>query len=72
MSDALKTADRGLSKEDHSKDFFFDKVGALADEMSAAHGKDFAMGVLILAARFLAEGRKLTSKNENSEGIAKQ
>jgi hypothetical protein len=47
MSDAEKP-----SKED-----FFDRVGELADAMIAAHGKDFAMGLLLLAARFIAEGK---------------
>jgi hypothetical protein len=45
--------------EDASKDRFFERVGALAEEMIAAHGEDFAMGVLILAARFIAEGKPL-------------
>jgi hypothetical protein len=45
--------------EDFSKDRFFERVGALAEEMIAAHGKDFAMGTLVLAARFIAEGKKL-------------
>lgn len=43
-----------------SKDRFFEQLGALGDAMTAAHGKDFAMGALILAARFLAEGKTLT------------
>lgn len=47
------------SAEDASKDQFFERVGALAEEMIAAHGKDFTMGVLILAARFIAEGKPL-------------
>jgi hypothetical protein len=46
--------------EDISKDRFFERVGALAEEIIAAHGKDFAMGVLILAARFIAEDKPLT------------
>ena len=45
------------SDEDASKDRFFARVGDLAEDMIAAHGKDFAMGVLILAARFIAEGK---------------
>jgi hypothetical protein len=45
--------------ENASKDAFFTRVGGLAEEMIAAHGKDFAMGVLILAARFIAEGKSL-------------
>jgi hypothetical protein len=45
--------------EEQSKDAFFQKVGVLAEEMIAAHGKDFTMGTLILAARFIAEGKPL-------------
>ncbi|HTW28743.1 MAG TPA: hypothetical protein VME92_16575 [Acetobacteraceae bacterium] len=53
------TTPENLSPEDFSKDRFFERVGDLAEEMIAAHGKDFAMGVLILAARFIAEGKPL-------------
>ena len=42
-----------------SKDAYFEKVADLAAEMIQAHGKDFTMGVLILAARFIAEGKSL-------------
>ena len=45
--------------EDASKDDFFKRVGDLAQEMIAAHGQDFAMGVLILTARFIAEGKSV-------------
>lgn len=45
--------------EEASKDQFFAKLGALAEEMIDAHGKDFTMGALILAARFIAEGKPL-------------
>ncbi|SOE71973.1 hypothetical protein SAMN05446635_4263 [Burkholderia sp. OK233] len=40
-----------------SKDQFFERLGSLADAMIAAYGKDFAMGAMILAARFVAEGK---------------
>lgn len=53
-----------MSDEDASKDAFFNRIGLLAEEMSNAHGKDFAMGVLILAARFLAEGKPLKRSPE--------
>jgi hypothetical protein len=43
--------------EQQSKDRFFERLGQLADEMAAAHGKDFAMGALVLAARWLAENK---------------
>ena len=43
--------------EQESKDQFFERLGRIADEMAAAHGKDFAMGALVLAARWLAENK---------------
>jgi hypothetical protein len=46
-----------MSDEHFSKDQFFERLGALADAMTAAYGKDFAMGAMILAARFVAEGK---------------
>ena len=42
--------------ETTSKDQFFQQLAQLSDAMTAAHGKDFAMGALVLAARFIAEG----------------
>ncbi|HQS31623.1 MAG: hypothetical protein B7X59_02960 [Polaromonas sp. 39-63-203] len=38
-----------------SKDIFFSQLARLSDEMIAAYDKDFAMGALVLAARFIAE-----------------
>jgi hypothetical protein len=48
-----------MSEEVLSKDHYFEMLGKLVDGMIAAHGKDFAMGTLVLAARFVAEGKKL-------------
>ena len=48
-----------LSEEDRSKDEFFVKLARVAEAMVAAHGKDFAMGALVLTARFIAEGKPL-------------
>lgn len=53
--------------EDASKDRFFEEAGALAQEMIAAHGKDFAMGVLVLTARFIAEGKPVGRRTGDSE-----
>jgi len=53
-----------MSDEEDSKDRFFDVVGALADEMIAAHGKDFAMGTLVLAARWIAEGKSFAGRRQ--------
>ena len=49
-----------LSEEDRSKDEFFVNLAHVAEAMVAAHGKDFAMGALVLTARFIAEGKPLT------------
>ncbi len=46
-----------LTPEEQSKDEFFTRLGRLAEEMVEAHGKDFSMGALVLAARWIAEGR---------------
>lgn len=46
-----------LTPEELSKDAFFSRLGALAQEMANEHGRDFAMGALVLAARWIAEGR---------------
>jgi hypothetical protein len=48
-----------LTEEDRSKDAFFVKLADVAQAMIAAHGKDFAMGALVLTARFIAEGKPL-------------
>lgn len=37
------------------KDHYFAQLALIADEMSQAYGQDFAMGALVLAARFIAE-----------------
>ena len=45
------------SPEDESKDEFFERLAKLSEEMVAKHGKDFGMGALVLAARWIAENR---------------
>ena len=44
-----------MSTDTTSKDYFFAQLASLSDAMIAAHGKDFAMGAMVLAARFIAE-----------------
>lgn len=46
-----------LSQEELSKDLFFKKLANLSTEMIDEHGKDFTMGALMLAARFIAENK---------------
>ncbi|MFT0858666.1 hypothetical protein [Ancylobacter sp. G4_0304] len=42
-------------KTAESKDRFFEEIAALAERMIAEHGREFAMGAFVLAARFIAE-----------------
>lgn len=58
IAEAVSTPE--LSPEDHSKDAFYAEVAEVAERMIEKHGKDFAMGVLIIGARFIAEGKKLS------------
>ena len=69
MAETQDTQPTDLSEEDRSKDEFFVKLADLAESMIAAHGKEFAMGVLIIAARFIAEGKPLRS-GAQGPGIA--
>lgn len=51
-----------MSDDEAAKDRFFAEVGAIADKMIAAYGKDFAMGTLVLAARWIAEGKPFAQR----------
>lgn len=46
-----------LTPEEMSKDLFFKKLASLSTEMIGEHGKEFTMGALLLAARFIAENK---------------
>ena len=52
--------------EDQSKDAFFVQVGEIAEAMIARHGSEFAIGTLVLAAKFVAEGRPLVSRGSET------
>lgn len=43
--------------EDASKDAFFARIAELSEQMIHTHGKDFAMGTLVLAARWIASDK---------------
>lgn len=58
--DAGTAAPQAMNGEEQSKDEFFAEVGDIAQRMIEKHGKDFAIGVLIIGARFIAEGKPLT------------
>lgn len=49
-----------LTDEERSKDEFFSKIAKLSEAMINAHGREFAMGALVLAARFIAENKAFT------------
>ena len=51
-----------LSEDDKSKDEFFVRLAEITEAMIARHGKDFAMGTLVLTARFVAENKPLVKK----------
>lgn len=46
-----------LTPEEESKDAYFRQIADIAQAMIAEHGKDFATGALVLAARWVSEGR---------------
>lgn len=46
-----------LTPEEESKDAFFQELARISEEMVARHGKEFSMGALVLAARWIAENR---------------
>ncbi|WP_395447872.1 hypothetical protein ACHMW7_23625 [Aminobacter sp. UC22_36] len=56
-----------LTTDEQSKDEFFQQLAKLSEDMVAKHGKDFSMGALVLAARWIAENRI----GENRAGEAK-
>lgn len=58
------------TEEDRSKDAFFAQVGELAEAMIARHGSEFAIGTLVLAAKFVAEGRSLVGRGAQAGGAA--
>jgi len=57
-----------LTAEERSKDEFFSKIARLSEAMINAHGRDFAMGALVLAARFIAENKAFTKQTEAACG----
>ena len=59
-----------MTDEEASKDRFFKELGMIAERMIAAHGKDFAMGVLVLAARWIAEGKSFAEHRGASDDKA--
>ena len=66
-------SDKSSDAEAISKDAFFQQLANIASAMTAAHGKDFSMGALVLAARFIAEGEareRAASASANASATA--
>lgn len=54
-----------LTDEEASKDDFFARIAQISDEMIRAHGKDFAVGALVLAARYITDRRPAPEPTRN-------
>lgn len=52
-----------LSEEEISKDKYFSQVSAISEEMIRDHGKDFAMGALVMAAQWIAQNQEPKEQN---------
>ncbi len=46
-----------LTPEEQSKDKYFTQLSNISADMIEAHGKDFAMGALVMAAQWIARGQ---------------
>ena len=46
-----------LTDDEKSKDAFFQRIALIGEEMIASHGREFATGAFVLAARWISEGR---------------
>ena len=67
LNEASFTPMPGVDNNDRSKDELFVRLAFVADAMIKAHGKDFAMGALVLSARFIAEGKPLIKRKQETE-----
>jgi hypothetical protein len=68
MADANTVEASAQTDEERSKDEFFKRLAVIGEDMIAAHGKDFAIGALVLLARFLVEGKELAKPSEPTIG----
>ncbi len=60
------------NKTPKSKDDYFQMLADISNEMVAAYGRDFAIGTLVLAARFVAEHAPQDTPSEGAAGDAGQ
>ncbi|MEM9634375.1 MAG: hypothetical protein AAGA50_23810 [Pseudomonadota bacterium] len=57
----MQEEQRKLTPEEESKDRYFKRIAELSEEMIDEHGKDFAMGALVMAAQWIAGGETKSS-----------
>lgn len=58
--------DKKLSEEEISKDRYFSRISKISDEMIKEHGKDFAMGALVMAAQWIAQNQELSPQKDTN------
>lgn len=61
-----------LTQDEKSKDAFFQRIALIGEEMIAAHGREFATGAFVLAARWISEGRmgaKVTAPSDSRPAV---
>jgi hypothetical protein len=60
------TESQTLTEEEKSKDLFFKRIATIGGEMIEEHGKEFATGAFVLAARWISEGRMEATKKPDA------
>lgn len=51
-----------MTTDTNTKEKFFERLGALSDDMIGAFGREFAMGALLIAARCIAQGQPVENR----------
>jgi hypothetical protein len=68
MADTNTMEAPARTDEEYSKDELFGRLAVIGEDMISAHGRDFAIGALVLLARFLVEGKDLAKPSEPTIG----
>ena len=63
--DSASTLDETRSKEEFNR-----QLSTLTDAMTSAHGRDFTVGTLVLAARFIVQGAEPGSTSISAASAA--
>lgn len=53
-----------LTDEEISKDKYFSQISKLSENMIEDHGKDFAMGALVMAAQWIAQNQEIRPQED--------